>query len=111
MRLIDGDKLVSIFAQRKEVWRGNGVLPSTESLMWIAAMDITKNVPTVDAVPLDKLCEWFAEYCINIPCETCRHFSYDYCTAIGDMDKPCPNKAEDWQRAINEWMEGLDAAD
>ena len=23
MRLIDGDKLVSIFAQRKEVWRGH----------------------------------------------------------------------------------------
>ena len=66
-------------------------------------------LPSIDAVPLDKLCEWLAVHSVNIPCETCRHFSNDYCTAIGDMDKPCPNKAEDWQMAIKEWMEGLDA--
>jgi hypothetical protein len=64
------------------------------------------SIPSVPAVPLDKLCEWLAEHSVIIPCETCRHFSNGYCLAIGDMDKPCPNKAEDWQRAIKEWMEG-----
>ena len=64
-----------------------------------------------NAVPLDKLCEWLSDHSVNIPCESCSHFSCGYCTAIGDMDKPCPNKAEFWQRAIKEWMEGLDAAD
>ena len=62
---------------------------------------------SVPAVPLDKLCKWMAEHSIGIPCESCRHFSNDYCTAIGDMNNPCPNKAEDWQRAIKGWMEGL----
>ena len=52
MRLIDGEKLISVFAERKEAWRGNGVLPSNESLMWLAAMDITSNAPTVEAVPV-----------------------------------------------------------
>lgn len=61
-------------------------------------------LPSVPAVPLDKLCEWLAEHSVIIPCETCRNFSNGYCTAIGDMDKPCPNKAEDWQRAIKEWI-------
>jgi hypothetical protein len=57
------------------------------------------------SVPLDKLCEWLSEHSVIIPCETCRNFSNGYCMAIGDMDKPCPNKAENWQRAIKEWME------
>lgn len=70
-----------------------------------------RHLPSVPAVPLDKLCEWLAEHSVNIPCETCRNFSNDYCTAIGDMDKPCPNKAEDWQMAIKGWMEGLDGTD
>ena len=70
-----------------------------------------EEAPTVPAVPLDKLCEWLAEHSVNIPCETCRNFSNDYCTAIGDMDKPCPNKAENWQMAIKGWMEGLDGTD
>lgn len=52
MRLIDADKLIEVFAEKKEVWRGNGVLPSNESLMWLAAMDITANAPTADAVPV-----------------------------------------------------------
>lgn len=49
MRLIDADKLIEVFSEGKEVWRGNGVLPSNESLMWLAAMDITSNAPTIGA--------------------------------------------------------------
>lgn len=61
MYLIDGEKLISVFAERKEAWRGNGVLPSNESLMWLAAMDITSNAPTVDAVPITRCkdCKWY----------------------------------------------------
>ena len=69
------------------------------------------NMPTIEAVPLDKLCEWLSEHSVNIPCESCRHFSNDYCMAIGDMNNPCPNKEEDWQRTIKGWMEGLDGTD
>ena len=65
-----------------------------------------RSVPSVPAVPLDKLCEWLAEHSVNIPCETCSYFSNDYCTAIGDMNKPCPNKAEDWEKALGKGVDG-----
>jgi len=69
------------------------------------------NVPSVPAVPLDKLCECLSENSINIPCEACPNFSNEYCTAIGDPSKPCPKTANDWRRVITEWMEEQDAAD
>ena len=67
------------------------------------------SIPTVDAVPLDKLCDWLSENSINIPCEACPNFSNEYCTAIGDASKPCPKTANDWRRVITEWMEEQDA--
>ena len=68
----------------------------------VSAME---EAPSVPAVPLDKLCEWLSENSINIPCEACQNFSNEYCTAIGDASKPCPKTANDWRRAITEWME------
>lgn len=62
-------------------------------------------IPSVPAVPLDKLCEWMALNSINIPCTSCANFVNEYCTAIGDTSKPCPNSADEWRRAITEWME------
>ena len=100
-RYIDGDAL------EKESGKLWSEMPDGEELSK-ELMKAINHAPTVDAVPLDKLCEWLAEHSVIIPCETCRNFSNGYCTAIGDMDKPCPNKAEDWERAIKEWMEGLD---
>ena len=76
---------------------------------WLGGIDdaisAIEEMNAVPAAPLDKLCEWLAEHSVIIPCETCRHCSNGYCLAVGDMDTPCPNKAEDWQRAIKEWME------
>lgn len=100
MRLIDGDKLVSIFAQRKEVWRGNGVLSSTESLMWLAAMDITKNVPTIDAVHI-------------IRCKDCANWDTDWTTNPPDHYCPMVDKftSADFYCGQAEKMEEQDAAD
>ena len=64
-----------------------------------------EEAPTVPAVPLDKLCEWLSENCNNIPCTSCANFVNEYCTAIGDASKPCPNSADDWRQAITKWME------
>lgn len=77
MRLIDADKLIVVFNEKKEVWRGNGVLPSNESLMWLAAMDITSNAPTVDAVPITR-----CKDCINWDKEWTTHPPDHYCPAI-----------------------------
>ena len=60
---------------------------------------------SVPAVPLDKLCEWLSENSINIPCTSCANFVNEYCTAIGDRSRPCPNSADDWRQAITKWME------
>lgn len=68
-----------------------------------------EEAPSVPAVPLDKLCEWLALNSINIPCECCPNFVNEYCTAIGDNSRPCPNSADEWRRAITEWMEEEDA--
>lgn len=73
---------------------------------------VTKRIKaqhSVPAVPLEPLCEWLSEHSINIPCTSCKNFVNEYCTAIGDKSKPCPNSADDWRRAITEWMEGQDA--
>ena len=77
----------------------------------VEARKAIQSIPIVPAVPLDKLCEWLSESSINIPCTSCANFVNEYCTAIGDASKPCPNSADGWRRAITEWMEEQDAAD
>jgi len=69
------------------------------------------DIPSVPAVPLDRLCKWLSEIFVNIPCEYCQSFSNKYCTAIYDMNNPCPKSADAWRNTITKWMEGLDAAD
>ena len=69
---------------------------------------VEDELPSVPAVPLDKLCEWLGENSINIPCRFCSNFSNGYCIAIGETIKPCLNSAYDWRRAITKWMEGLE---
>lgn len=72
MRPVDGDKLVSIFANKKEIWRGNNPLPSNESLMWLAAMDIVSNAPTVGTVATPG--KWLNMKDGNADCSVCgRH--------------------------------------
>lgn len=69
MRPVDGDKLVSVFAELKEMWRGNEPLPSNESLMWLAAMDIVSNTPTVDTATIRG--KWLHMKDGNANCSIC----------------------------------------
>jgi hypothetical protein len=62
--------------------------------------------PTVNAVPLDKLCELLAEANHVVPCKIC-----EYCDTYDCEIFPCPSTAEDWQNALTKWMEKQDAAD
>ena len=68
-------------------------------------------IPSVPAVPLDKLCEWLTANRVSIPCRLCEYDDAGKCTVQNDMSKPCPNTTRDWRRVITNWMEGLDAAD
>ena len=55
-----------------------------------------RSLPSVPAVPLDKLCEWLAENALCI---------------IRKNITPLKTDAGHWKDALTKWMEGLDAAD
>ena len=52
------------------------------------AIEAIQQIASVAAVPLDKLCEWLSENSINIPCESCKYFSNEYCTVMMDATTP-----------------------
>ena len=52
------------------------------------------DIPSIPAVPLDKLCEWLEENALDI---TQRNVT------------PMKTSAEHWERVLTNWMEGLDA--
>lgn len=57
-----------------------------------------RSLPSVPAVPLDKLCEWLSSHAY-------KKTGY-YITDPGEA-----RYAHEWEHDIREWMEGLDAAD
>lgn len=110
----DMNDLISRKATLEAVKIPNGKYsnPSERHGIIIARVEATKrimDIPSVPAVPRDKLCEWLAKHSVNIPCKFCTYLSNNYCTAIRETVKPCLNSAHDWRRAIMKWMEGLDA--
>ena len=52
MRLIDADALKSLILKRRK---------EAKTLTGIDMVMVTDDQPTIEAVPLDKLCEWLAE--------------------------------------------------
>lgn len=110
MRLINADRLT-----RPEILGKYYHLPNGDTA--IPIIDI-KNAPTVDAVPLDKLCELLAEM---------YHCPSSGWPSSGCACHPgCPDEAfeklcgtdcdkhtdvERWKAFLTNWMEGLDEAD
>lgn len=58
--------------------------------------------PSVPAVPLDKLCEWLAEY--TEPCKLGIRCEYA-------VDFTCMSGKDCWRYVLKKWMEEQDAAD
>lgn len=85
MRPIDADELRDIYSSVP-----NGVYTTGHI---ITAID---ECETIDAVPLDKLCEWLKENALDI---TQRNVT------------PMKTSAEHWKRVLTKWMEGLDDDD
>lgn len=64
------------------------------------ARKLIEEAPGVEAVPLDKLCEWLSEY--TVPCKL--GIRCEYAVDFTWMsDKDC------WRYVLTKWMEGLDA--
>lgn len=103
MRLINGEALLLDVRGMNDGWRDPKLAYDVETLI--------KDQPTIEAVPLDKLCDWLAGMASGTQ-SICRE-------CAGSNDAPCPDENElcqdpqAWKRHIRAWMqkEGLDAAD
>ena len=61
-------------------------------------------IPSVPAVPLDKLCEWLANSFSDPPCCTLENVRCKMeCRGFTQMDF-----SECWQHVLTKWMEGLE---
>lgn len=60
--------------------------------------------PTVEAVPLDKLCEWLGNFAN--PCKIGIRCYYP-----DDNDYDCMPTVECWRYVLTKWMEGKDGTD
>lgn len=70
--------------------------------------NVVKYAPTVDAVPLDKLCEFLADTLHTpAPCfnneEICPHMDFGYCRL-----PDAPDVKECWKKILTKWMEVQD---
>ena len=65
-----------------------------------------RSVPSVPAVPLDKLCEWLAAEHVTIPCQLCNYFEDGRCIVVNDMKTPCPSGTDEWRKALKKGVEG-----
>ena len=76
------------------------------SLMLGIVKKALEPVPSVPAVPLDKLCEWLAAEYVTIPCHLCDHFENGKCSVENDMKVTCPSGAGAWRKVLEKGMEG-----
>ena len=66
-----------------------------------------KSVPSIPAVPLDKLCEWLDNSFPDPPCCVLENVRCKMeCRGFTQMDY-----SECWRYILTKWMEELDAAD
>ena len=75
----------------------------------ISAVEKIRGLPSVEAVQLDKLCEWLAGWDIQvIPCYVCKSVFHLESCPHGPFD--CGD-AEHLKMLIKKGMEGLDGTD
>lgn len=70
-----------------------------------ARVQFVEEMPTVHAVPMDKLCKWLAVCTDDPPCISLR-----YCDCGIVCREKKPSDAECWKTVLTKWKEGLDAA-
>ena len=99
MGLISREAAIEALGERPENWTD-----SPEELEAVRAydnaVDNLKAVPSVPAVPLDKLCEYLNS--VIYPCIICKESPGPQCNA---KRKGC------WNRALTKWMEEQNATD
>jgi hypothetical protein len=76
-------------------------------------VDEIAKVPSVPAVPLDKLCELFKETNARVPCGLCGKIMPKWCEQNNNFPLKCGKelKCPTWKQLLTKWMEEQDAAD
>ena len=64
---------------------------------------VEDELPSIPAVPLDKLCKWLERYA-TMDCDGCRE-AFGSCE---DTEPSVCNSLERWKAMLTKWMEGLD---
>ena len=96
MRLIDGDELKTAF-------------PCGETVRTECIRATIDHMPTVDAIPIDKLCEWLTE--IDMPlADACPLIDkyYHVCTQCDFFQRPIK---ECWKEILSKLMEEQNETD
>lgn len=71
--------------------------------------DVMKYRPTIEAVPLDKLCEWLERYA-TMDCDGCRE-AFGSCEDEENQEVSVCNSRERWKAMLTKWMEEHNATD
>jgi hypothetical protein len=104
MDLISREAAIEALGERPENWTDTPAEIETVR-SYDNAIDDLKSVPSVPAVPLDKLCEWLnvhcgrPNYCNDRLCGECN------LDGEGFEYEPC------WKTLLTEWMEEQDGTD
>lgn len=113
-RLIDADEAIPTLEGLTEQVQTEGA--TLVKALVFAALKSRSVIPTVDAVPLDKLCELLAEmyHCPSSGYPSSGHACHPDCTdemlaTICGMDCDHYSDSERWKAFLTNWMEGLDA--
>lgn len=107
------DDLISREAAIEAVKIPNGEYPNPSErhgiiIARVEARRRIMEIPSVPAVPLDKLCEWLETDCI-LSCVSCEHlFGGQWCKQHPELPYRCHRK-EHWKDALTKWMEEQNA--
>lgn len=94
MDLISREAAIEALGEEPLRWN-NTITEGQEWNDWKYHVNAIKSVPSITAVPLDKLCVWLA----------------GYAEPPLDALTMCDNPFEAWKMTLTELMEGQDAAD
>ena len=74
---------------------------------WNEVYNAIGDIPSVPAVPLDKLCKWLERYA-TMECYGCRE-AFGICEDEENQEVSVCNSRERWKAMLTKWMEEQDA--
>ena len=98
MDLIDREAAIEAIDHEREILLNQG-RDGAEHVVVHHARRLIEDMPTILAVPLDKLCKWLAVCTDDPPCISLR-----FCDCGIVCREKKPSDAECWKTVITKWM-------